>query len=128
MAVYRTRMFNGSTKKLGISEAALKKAACEVISGLFDADLGGGVIKKRVPLQLGKSGGARTIVFFRSGSHLFYFDGWAKSAVSGKGAKEIDDDELIAYKKFAAVYLGYGEAELSTLMTSGLLFEVNDEY
>jgi len=41
--------------------------------GLIDADLGGHLVKKRVPLPgRGKSGGARTIVAFRAGHHTFY--------------------------------------------------------
>lgn len=38
-------------------------AAEEVMQGIWEADLGSGVIKKRLPLQQGKSGGARTIIF-----------------------------------------------------------------
>lgn len=58
-------------KKLGIHDKVLMAAAEEVMQGIWEADLGSGVIKKRLPLQQGKSGGARTIIFFKSANHVF---------------------------------------------------------
>ncbi len=73
MAIYLTKLFNKKAKKLKITTDTLLKAASEVMNGVFEADLGGGVIKKRVPLKgTGKSGGTRTIIFFKSGTNLFF--------------------------------------------------------
>ena len=45
--------------------------------GLIDADLGGGVVKKRIALPgKGKSGGSRTIVANRKNSHWFFVYGF----------------------------------------------------
>ncbi|WP_425535813.1 type II toxin-antitoxin system RelE/ParE family toxin [Escherichia coli] len=96
MGVYKARRFSQSTKKLGIHDKVLMAAAEEVMQGIWEADLGSGVIKKRLPLQQGKSGGARTIIFFKSANHVFFYDGWSKSGLSSKGTKEIEDDELAA--------------------------------
>lgn len=63
MAVYKARRFNQSTKKLGIADKVLLQAAEDIKQGIWEADLGGGVIKKRLPLQKGKRGGARTVLF-----------------------------------------------------------------
>ena len=50
-------------RKSGLSDDALSAAVSEMASGLVDADLGGYLVKKRVPLPgKGKRGGARTIV------------------------------------------------------------------
>jgi hypothetical protein len=50
-------------RKTGLPEDALCDAVSEMTRGLVDADLGGGVIKKRIALPgQGKRGGARTIV------------------------------------------------------------------
>jgi len=50
-------------RKVGIGDEVLCAAVEEMIQGLIDADLGGRVFKKRVPVPgRGKRGGARTIV------------------------------------------------------------------
>ena len=84
MGVYKARRFSQSTKKLGIHDKVLMAAAEEVMQGIWEADLGSGVIKKRLPLQQGKSGGARTIIFFKSANHVFFYDGWSKSGLSNR--------------------------------------------
>ncbi|MCT8351054.1 type II toxin-antitoxin system RelE/ParE family toxin [Photorhabdus kayaii] len=129
MAVYLTKLFNKKAKKLKITTDTLLKAASEVMNGVFEADLGGGVIKKRVPLKgTGKSGGTRTIIFFKSGTNLFFFDGWSKSEVSGKGAKEIEDDDLEGYKDVAAELLKYDDKKIKKMLELKLLVEVKDEH
>lgn len=49
MGVYKARRFSQSTKKLGIHDKVLMAAAEEVMQGIWEADLGSGVIKKRLP-------------------------------------------------------------------------------
>jgi hypothetical protein len=56
--------------------AAIDQANC----GLIDADLGGGLIKQRVAREGGgKSGGYRTLVFFRHEERAIFAFGFAKS-------------------------------------------------
>ncbi|MBN7121097.1 hypothetical protein BSU01_05125 [Erwinia billingiae] len=55
MTVYVTKIFERNLKKEGIDDARLCIAAQEIISGLYDADLGGNVFKKRLPLATGKT-------------------------------------------------------------------------
>ncbi|WP_176391300.1 type II toxin-antitoxin system RelE/ParE family toxin, partial [Escherichia coli] len=45
MGVYKARRFSQSTKKLGIHDKVLMAAAEEVMQGIWEADLGSGVIK-----------------------------------------------------------------------------------
>lgn len=124
MAIYKTKRFISDVKKLNMDDETLKTAAAEVLAGHFEADLGGCVIKKRVPLGKGKSGGARTIIFFKQGAHLFFYDCWAKNAVKTKGSKEIPDNQLQMYKELADVYLGMLPEQLDKAIQAGLLKEV----
>lgn len=127
MAVYKARRFNQNTKKLGIPDKVLQQAAEDIKQGLWEADLGGGVIKKRLPLQQGKRGGARTVLFFKSGCHIFFYDGWAKNTVSSKSAKEIEDDELAAYRKLATAFLAFTDRDIEKLTNTGFLIEVEND-
>lgn len=57
--VFKTRHFSRWMRKTELSDSALCVAVAEMEQGLIDADLGGGVVKKRVALPgRGKSGGA----------------------------------------------------------------------
>lgn len=51
MAVYKAKRFNQNTKKLGITDNVLLAAAQDIEKGIWEADMGGGVIKKQLPLQ-----------------------------------------------------------------------------
>ena len=46
--VFKTRYFTRWMRKTGLSDDALCAAVAEMAHGLVDADLGGGVFKKRV--------------------------------------------------------------------------------
>jgi hypothetical protein len=60
-------------RKAGLTDQALCQAVSEMSQGLIDADLGGNVVKKRVPLPgRGKRGGARTIVATNRGDRWFF--------------------------------------------------------
>ncbi|WP_306461517.1 type II toxin-antitoxin system RelE/ParE family toxin, partial [Escherichia coli] len=45
--VFRTRSFNRSMRRTTLSDAALYRSVREMEAGLVDADLGGGIFKKR---------------------------------------------------------------------------------
>lgn len=80
MAVYKTKTFNRWATGIGLDDENLQEAATEVAEGTVEADLGGGVYKKRVALLgKGKSGGARTLIAFRKGEHTFYLYGFRKN-------------------------------------------------
>lgn len=56
-------------RKTELTDSALCAAVLEMAQGLVDADLGGGVVKKRVGLAgRGKRGGVRTLVATNKGS------------------------------------------------------------
>ncbi|PHM66585.1 type II toxin-antitoxin system RelE/ParE family toxin [Xenorhabdus sp. KJ12.1] len=125
MAFYKISSFKKSTKKINISDQQLLNAAQEVKNGKFEADLGSGVIKKRIAIGgKGKSGGVRVIIFFKVNNHLFFADGWTKSTISSKGKKEIEDDELEAYKQLSKLFLSYTDQKINELITHGILEEI----
>ena len=102
MAIYTTRWFDRWAKKNGVDASMLCTAVQEMAAGLIDADLGGGLVKKRMarPGQ-GKSGGFRTLVATNKGDRWIFVYGFPKSARSN-----IDRDEEEALKKIAAHLLG----------------------
>jgi hypothetical protein len=77
--VFKTRSFNRWARKIGLPDATLCKAVDEMEQGLLDADPGGCVIKKRVPLAgRGKSGSTRTLVATNKGTRWFFMYGFEK--------------------------------------------------
>jgi len=77
--VFKTKTFDRWAKKL-LSDEILCKAAREIEQGLYEADLGSGVCKKRVAIAgMGKSGGTRTLVAKQHASAIFFLLGREKS-------------------------------------------------
>lgn len=80
MRIYCTKWFARFARQEGIAEADLLGAIARTERGLIDADLGGGLIKQRVPRQgQGRSGGYRTIVAYRYREFALFLYGFAKS-------------------------------------------------
>lgn len=79
--------------------------------GLIDADLGGGVIKKRVALPgRGKSGSTRILVATNKGDRWFFVFGFEKNELGNISAKELD-----ALQKIAADLLKRSSTSLTTI-------------
>lgn len=98
MAIYTTKVFDRWAKKQGLSPTTLCEAVREKGAGLFKADLGGGLLKKRIarPGQ-GKRGGFRTLVATNKGDRWFFVFGFPKNERSN-----IDKDEQDALKQLAS--------------------------
>ncbi len=61
--ILKTRNFARWARKSGLSDSLLKKAVLEIQRGLLEADLGGGIVKKRIALPgRGKRGSARILL------------------------------------------------------------------
>jgi hypothetical protein len=119
--IFKNKSFSRFARKSGIADASLCKAVADAEKGLIDADLGGGVIKKRVARDgAGKSGGFRTLVLFRLGSRAFFVHGFAK-----KDKANISDDDLVALRELAAIMQAYNDAELDRAIKNKLLVEVS---
>jgi len=118
--IFKNKAFTRFARKAGIGDASLCKAVRDAERGLLDADLGGGVIKQRVARSGGgKSGGFRTLILFRIGALAFFVHGFAKNELAN-----IDDDELLALRKLAAIMLAYDDAALCRALENKTLIEV----
>lgn len=80
MTIYKTRVFDRWAKEQKLSSQALCKAVEEMQRGLYEADLGGGLFKKRIARQgQGKSGGYRTLIATNKGNRWFFVFGFSKN-------------------------------------------------
>jgi hypothetical protein len=107
-------------RKTELSDEALCSAVVEMAQGLIDADLGGGVIKKRVGLSgRGKRGGARTLVATNKGNRWFFVYGFEKN-----DRANISDDELEALKDIAEQLLARTGKQLDEALNDGSITEI----
>jgi hypothetical protein len=76
----KTRIFQRWAVKENISDKILNKAIEEFVEGLYEAKLGKGLYKKRIPHKgKGKRGGARSILFYLTGKVLIFCIGYPKN-------------------------------------------------
>lgn len=107
-------------RKTTLTDEALCGAVDEMVQGLIDADLGGGVVKKRVALPgRGKSGSTRTLVATNRGSRWVFVFGFEKSERAN-----ISDRELEALRAIAADLLKLSTTDLDTHIATGALLEI----
>jgi hypothetical protein len=118
--VFKTRWFQRFARKERIRDAVLLDAVARAEKGQVDADLGGGVIKQRIarPGQ-GKSGGYRTIIFFRQGERAVLAYGFAKSE-----RPNIDADDEKQFKEAARHVLRLTDKQIAELVKAGDFVEV----
>jgi hypothetical protein len=120
MAIYKTQWFNRWARKQGLDDLSLCAAVREMMEGLYEADLGGGLLKKRVarPGQ-GKRRGFRTLVATNKGNYWIFVYGFLKNERSN-----IDKDEEEALKKLAAHLLSLTPQALEKATSDDELMEV----
>lgn len=120
MSVNKTKWFDRWARREGLADASLCAAVREMMNGLIDADLGGGLFKKRVPRPgQGKSGGFRTLVATNKGERWVFVFGFPKNERSN-----IDKDEAEALKKLAAHLLCLTPQAVGKAQRAGELVEV----
>jgi len=118
--IFKNKWFMRFARKEKISDEKLREAVENVEKGLIDADLGGGVIKQRISRpNEGKSGGYRTIIFYRQGNRAFFVYGFAKN-----DQENITEEDEKAFKKSADVVLSLSDEELEKDIDAGILSEV----
>ncbi len=89
--------------------------------GLVDADLGGGLFKKRVARAgQGKSGGFRTLVATNQGGRFFFVFGFSKNERGN-----IDSEEEQALKRLASQLLSSTSQMLDRAEEAGELIKVD---
>ena len=122
MRVLKTKTFARWTRKEGVADAVLRAAVKEMRAGLVDANLGSGLVKKRVARPgRGKSGGWRAVLATNLRDRWFFLYGFAKNE-----RDNVDDDELRSLKLLAQTYLGFDEDTIDRLIEAGELKEIGD--
>jgi hypothetical protein len=123
MRVYKTRRFARFAKDEALTDAQLVAALKQAERGLIDADLGGGIIKQRIPRPgQGKSGGFRAILAYRFQTRAVFLLGFAKSRQAN-----VRPDELENMKLLAADLLTASSAVMARMVDEGKLLEVHYE-
>jgi hypothetical protein len=118
--VFKTRHFHRWMRKTELTDAALCQAVKEMAAGLIDADLGRGVVKKRVGLAgRGKRGGARTLLATNRDDRWFFVFGFEKN-----DRANISDEELEALQDLAADLLARTVRQLMDAIADSTLQEI----
>ncbi|MEK6737385.1 MAG: type II toxin-antitoxin system RelE/ParE family toxin [Planctomycetota bacterium] len=121
--ILKTRNFARWSRKSGLSDSLLKMAVLEIQRGLLEADLGGGIVKKRIALPgRGKRGSTRTLLATNRDDRWFFVFGFEK-----KERVDISENELESLKKMAKDLLGLTAAQIAVALGEGSLVEVEHE-
>ncbi len=121
MQVLKTAWFAKFARKEKIGDQILCEAVARAEKGLIDADLGGGLLKQRVARAgAGKSGGYRTLIFFRSGARAVFAYGFAKSDKAN-----LDSHEEAVFRKAAKLVLAFSDQQIAAEIACERLTEVN---
>lgn len=122
--VFKTKTFDRWAKKV-IADALLCKAALEIEQGIFEADLGSGVCKKRIAIPgKGKSGSTRTLVAKRHKTAIFFIVGREKS----DPGPDFSEREEEAAKVYAGSLHAATTQKLNQMAADGVLKEIcNDK-
>lgn len=122
--VFATKSYVRWSHGVSLPESACCNALREIWQGLVDADLGGGLLKKRVALTgRGKRGGARVIVGTDRGSRWIALDGYLKSEMEDLGPRD-----LALLRRYVADLLGCSAAQFDLLLAHGFLKEICHGY
>lgn len=120
MRVFKTKEFKRFARREGVSDADLCGAIERAERGLVDANLGGGLIKQRIPRRgQGRSGGFRTIIAWRRGARSFFIYGFAKNEMDN-----IADNDLQVLKASAAALMALDDRLLNAALQAEKIEEV----
>ena len=121
MRVFKTKVFNRWAKREGLADPSLCEAISEMLQGLVDARLGGGVVKKRIARAgEGKRGGYRTILATNLRDRWFFMFGFAKNE-----RDNIRDDELKMLRQLAAALLRMDDPAIVEARNRSELVEID---
>ena len=121
MRVFKTKDFARYSRRERIADMALCEVIERVERGLIDADLGGGLIKQRVPRKgQGRSGGFRTLIAYRSLERSVFMHGFAKS-----DRDNISDSQLDVLRLAAKQALEAEEEIVRSLLDAGEWKEID---
>jgi hypothetical protein len=121
--IIKTKRFDRWARKAALTDTLLRLAVAEMARGLIDADLGGGVFKKRLALPgRGKRGSARTLLATNLDDSWFFIFGFEKNERANISPKELEALQLLA-----SDLLSLKEEQIRLAIVDGALIEVTDE-
>jgi hypothetical protein len=121
--IYKTRHFARWARKASLNDSLLETAVLEIHRGLLEADLGGGIVKKRIALPgQGKRGRTGTLLATNRDDRWFFIFGFEKNE-----RENISESELAILKKLAKDLLGLTTVQLSAAVREGSVMEVEHE-
>jgi len=121
--IFKTRHFARWARKSGLSDSLLKMAVLEIQRGLLEADLGGGIVKKRIALPgRGKRGSTRILLATNRNDRWFFIFGFEKNE-----RENISENEIESLKNLARDLLGLTAARIAVAIGEGSLVEVEHE-
>ncbi len=121
--VFKLKTFSRWAKGV-LTDEQLCAAAKEVTAGHYEADLGGGICKKRIAASgQGKSGAARTLIAKKHQEAIFFIAGREKS---DPGA-DFSDKQVEAAKLVAKGLQSATEEKLKLLLEAGAVQEICNE-
>jgi hypothetical protein len=117
--VLKTRQFQRWARETRLTDEVLLNAVSEMEQGLLDADLGGGIVKKRVGLAgRGKRGSAR-VLLATDRSRWFFVYGFRKNERSNISWRELD-----ALRELAIDLLALSESQIDDQTKGGAFSEI----
>jgi hypothetical protein len=121
MKIHKTPQFHRWARKNDLENGDLCNAALEMAQGLYEADLGSGLFKKRIARQgQGKSSGFRTMIASNREDRWVFLYGFAKN-----DRANIKNDETKALKELADYTLVLTPQDLRILVLDNKLVEVD---
>jgi hypothetical protein len=121
--VFKGSWFTKFADKKGIKDDELRGIVKSLEQGQIDAELGGSVYKQRLARSgKGKSGGYRTILYYKSEFRAFFAFGFAKSDMDN-----IDERELRVFKDRAKDFFALTDEQIKQRQLQGSLQEIDLE-
>lgn len=118
--IFKTRTFQRWMRKTLLTDIALCQAVEEMANGLIDADLGNGLMKKRVALPgKGKRGGSRVLLATNRGDRWIFIFGFEKN-----DRDNVTKAELKVLKDITSSALAWTQDQLESALTGGVLLEI----
>lgn len=120
MRYLKTKHFARWAEKANVLDSLLRKAIREFEQGLYEADLGHHLFKKRIALHgRGKSSGARTILFYQQEEKIVFCFGFAKNV-----KENLDETEKKIFYRLSKDLLEFKSTDLDKLVQSGVFIEI----
>ncbi len=122
MRVFKNKWFTRWARMEDVPDFALVQAAAEVVAGQVEADLGGGLFKKRLAREgSGKRGGYRIIIGYKrpNTDRIVFLYAFAKNARAS-----ISEKEKQALSLVAEAFVSATDEQVSLLLQEGSIVEV----